>query len=263
MEARVLSMEIYICSHKRFEKKVPEGYQVIYVGPKNFSTANGITDDTGLEIAVKNEFYSELTALYWIWKNSSEDIVGLCHYRRFFVGRSGRLLSKAAIREMLAETDLIVPPKMWLPESVAAHFAEYHHAEDFERMRKVVRENHPAYAGAFEKMATRHWLYPLNMLIGQKTLIDEYCAWLFPLLFQLEDAIQPEKYEGYQRRLLGFLSERLFNVWIEKNQIVHREVYVRWAEKNLAQRLHAIASQKAIMLNHEYLASLSKKTMRL
>src|SRR6476660_2174831 len=44
------------------------------------------SDDTGQSISSRNKHYSELTGWYWIWKNVSDvDILGLCHYRRYFL----------------------------------------------------------------------------------------------------------------------------------------------------------------------------------
>jgi hypothetical protein len=51
---------------------------------------NYIGDDTGDSISDKNEYYSELTGLYWVWKNTKQDIVGSCHYRRYFIKKNIR-----------------------------------------------------------------------------------------------------------------------------------------------------------------------------
>ena len=42
-------------------------------------------DDVGDNISELNEFYGELTGLYWIWKNrkiGDDDIVGFCHFNK-------------------------------------------------------------------------------------------------------------------------------------------------------------------------------------
>ena len=55
-------------------------------------------------------------------------------------------------------------------------------------------------------------------IITKKHLFDEYMQWLFNILFTLEKRIDISNYDSYQKRVYGFLSERLFNVWIEKNK---------------------------------------------
>lgn len=51
------------------------------------------------------------------------------------------------------------------------------------------------------------------MIIAKKVL-DEYCSWLFDILFEVEKHLNLDSYDEYQRRMMGFLSERLIRVWI-------------------------------------------------
>lgn len=58
-----------------------------------------------------------------------------------------------------------------------------------------------------------------NIFIMKKELFEEYCEWLFTILFELEKIVDISRYDTYQSRLYGFISERLFNIWILKKDI--------------------------------------------
>ena len=54
-----------------------------------------------------------------------------------------------------------------------------------------------------------------NMFIMRRELLDEYCTWLFDILFEVERRLDISAYSGNDRRVFGFLGERLLDVWIE------------------------------------------------
>ena len=74
-------------------------------------------------------------------------------------------------------------------------------------------------------------LYIYNMFAMKKSLFDEYCAWLFDILFTLETRIDISDYDKYNARVFGFLSERLFNVWLEKKSLKVKTINVVFLEK--------------------------------
>lgn len=189
-----------------------------YIGVGNNKKINKVSlyDDTGDNIAVKNPNYCELTALYWIWKNDKSDIVGLEHYRRQFI-KGKKMLSKKSIQAYLNDYDVIVPCAFSLPRSVYQHYSEIHFEEDLLCVRGIIKNIHPEYLEDFDFLKKTNKLYLCNMLVSRKRFLDDYCNWLFNILFRLEREIDITKRDDYQKRVFGFLSERLFNVYLHHN----------------------------------------------
>lgn len=50
-------------------------------------------------------------------------------------------------------------------------------------------------------------------------LFDNYCSWLFDILFECEKRINIESYTVLQARIWGYMSERLLNVWIHNRNL--------------------------------------------
>ena len=55
-----------------------------------------------------NPWYCELTGMYYMWKHCNDDIVGLEHYRRYFVNKNNQLLNENEIRTILETNDVIM-----------------------------------------------------------------------------------------------------------------------------------------------------------
>lgn len=82
--------------------------------------------------------------------------------------------------------------------------------------RKIISQKYPDYILSFDKVMNGKKACMCNMFIMRKELLNEYCNWLFDILFELEEKIDISDRDDYQKRVFGFISERLFNVWIEK-----------------------------------------------
>ena len=53
-----------------------------------------------------------------------------------------------------------------------------------------------------------------NMFIMKKELLDDYCQWLFTILFQLQKEIDVHDMSQFDARFYGRVSEIIFNCWL-------------------------------------------------
>lgn len=230
-------MAMYVITHKHFEyKKLPVGYVPLLVGANKNANPDGfLTDNTGMNISDKNASYCEETGLYWLWKHSTDKLVGISHYRRFFAPFKNRqamdwyvlLHGTSPIAELSylnryleAGNDWILsqPEKMPLG-SLGAQFAAAHHRKDLDVTEKVIKDLYPDYSSDFDEVVYQNdWGSFYNMFYTSKSEMDAYCKWLFEVLFEVEKRTDISQYDSYQQRLYGFLSERLLNVWIHHRQ---------------------------------------------
>ena len=84
-------VKILVCCHKPDYFKSDDVYMPIHVGKAISKYELGIQDDvTGDNISKENPSCCELTGMYWAWKNlKNVDVIGLCHYRRYFDFNNG------------------------------------------------------------------------------------------------------------------------------------------------------------------------------
>lgn len=225
----IKSRKIFVVTHKEysFPQDSNSNYAPIKVG--NVSTDPSViifTDSSGDNIAHLNSSFCELTALYWIWKNVSDDVVGLVHYRRYFKPLKHSIILKD---KKIASSDdfdiseqgydvIVAKPRNYVVATIEKHYKKAHHAEDFDLLRQKIKTLHPNYLQSFDKVMLGKKLSLYNMFVGKKAVIDQYCQWLFNILFALEKEISYQEYDSYQKRIFGFMAERLFNVWLEKHK---------------------------------------------
>lgn len=216
---------IYIVSHKNVALPKRIGYQPIQVGFDRADFPGYIRDNTGDNISDKNASYCELTALYWIWKNAEAPFKGLVHYRRFFGRRMlssnpRHILGYDALCRMLERGDVVVArPALYHVSAREQLVTECCAPERFERMRDAVRALSSDYLGDFDAFFAGNRVSQYNMMFCRGPLLDDYCAWLFAILFEMEKDVDLSGESDYRRRLYGFLSERLMNVWIRHNHL--------------------------------------------
>ena len=189
----------------------------------------GLTrDDTGKNISAKNGSYCELTVLYWMAHNVDADWYGLCHYRRYFsLRRTGkdRILTRAQLLPMLDSADIFLPKKRhyWL-ETNFTQYAHAHHGEDLRKVRAALARLHPGQEEAFDRVMARRSGHRFNLMLMRRDALQSYVAELFPLLDAAD--IDTTGYSARDKRVHGFLAERLLDVWLAQQDYRVKELPV-------------------------------------
>lgn len=222
-------------------------YMPLHVGREGKGDLGYIGDNTGDNISSKNANYCELTGLYWAWKNLKCDYIGLCHYRRYF-GKKGkfityireekeRVFKKKDYEERLCDCDVLLPKAMNFDGmTIGEHYRQYHYWKDLEKTRLVLEKEYPTYVKSFDLVMNSNRGYFANMFVTNKSIFDSYCEWLFNILFKIEKENDLSAYDSYQARIYGFLSERLFNVFLHKQNFKILEADVLMIEENVKKK---------------------------
>ena len=220
---------IIIAAHKKYQMPTDEMYLPVHVGAKGKESIEDSgriyqRDDEGENISELNPYFCELTGLYWAWKNLKADYVGLAHYRRHFSlhphdnDKWGAVLKRSEIEQDLGKVRVFVPKKRWYYiETLYSHYAHTHYASQLDETRKIISERYPEYMDSFDKAVKQRWGYMFNMMIMERGLLNDYCSWLFDILFELRNRIGKEAEENldkFQGRFYGRISEIIFNVWL-------------------------------------------------
>lgn len=227
--------QIYIAAHKPTDYGIwdNELYTPVQVG--NNEDFLECRDNTGDNISQWNFLFAETTGLYWVWKNCHPQFIkGFCQYRRRlqFDGDMGGY-------------NIIVATPLIVSGSVRKNYSVCHSAEDMDLVEKIIKELYPSFAGSFDNIINKgNYLFYANGCIMSTENFDRFCEWLFSILFrfmeikgwtdpeQTKESIEKEIEEGrrssvdghvgaerkagngYQYQVLGFLTERLFTLWV-------------------------------------------------
>lgn len=261
-----MKVKMLVAAHKEYKMPLDkELYVPIFVGSDiNKNRPSGYqADNTGKNISSKNPNYNELTAIYWAWKNLDADIIGLNHYRRYFVdGRWVRkdfkhILNESAIVDKLKNNDVIVSKKRkYFIETIESHYVHSHDLQGITALKKVFKELDSNYKNALDSVLSSRSAHMFNMFIMKKSDFDNYCEWLFGILDEVEKNIDFSKLEGNEKRVMGFVSELLLDVWIKANnkRIIEQPVKFmennHWIKKILVFLLNKITGGHSIINTH-------------
>ncbi len=211
----MMSVNLFVMTHKPFKPPKDPIYIPLHVGRCNSKDLGFLGDDTNDSISSLNPYFCELTGMYWIWKNYlNADYIGICHYRRYLIDENGSIFAKSQLEKLLTDYDMITTKLLTLTCSYYQGFGENHHVKDLDTTKEVLKEKYPEYINTFETLVHGPHTYFGNIFVTSKEQYSNYCSWLFDILFEVQKRTDFTGYNGYQKRLFGFLSEFLQTVWI-------------------------------------------------
>ena len=232
---------IYVVTHKDIRLALPEGYRAIHAGhaqAKNFFGYVG--DDTGDNISRLNKFLDEITALYWIWKNTSHTHTGFVHYRRFLTTSTQKtfdaekILSSAEILELLREYDIIVAAEESFTDRTQRDMMIFstNAPELVDVSEKILRKHltrtHPDYLDAFDAVMNGFVFFMCGIHITRRNIFNAWCEWLFAFIIDATEELRAKvQFDGkdfddvphHWSRMMSFFAERLLTVWLMKNHL--------------------------------------------
>lgn len=239
-------VKILVATHKKYKMPTDEIYLPLHVGAEGKFDENGrevdfgiAKDNTGDNISYKNASFGTQTALYWGWKNVNADYKGLVHYRRHFLRKKVKkgedvlncVIDGNTLYPLLKKYKVFVPRKRhYYIESVYKHYSHTMNGgeDQLNITRKIIEEKCPKYLNSFDKCMKAKSAYIFNMMILETSLMDDYCSWLFDIIFELEKRVDISNYNDFDKRYIGRVTERLFNVWLlyklENNEISKSEI---------------------------------------
>lgn len=178
-----------------------------------------ITDDTGRNISEKNRMYCEMSAVYWIWKNTNHDWIGIEHYRR-------HLLVKP---EMLSDDiDAIMPlPYICYPNEMA-QFLRFTTENVKDAMFRALEALHPKEFEEYEKILYGKYQYTYDLVCARKYVFDNYCRWFFEITEYMEKNFSEEVPELIETRAFSYVAEVLTNLYFMYHQ---NDLRIRHVEK--------------------------------
>ena len=217
--------------HQKYQKNIMCNAGTISDSYRGALAGKGfVFDDDGDNISNLNWTFGDLTATYWIWKNSTNDVVGTSQYRRFW---DKSIESLAFQKNTLYVQDPIQFDQRTLKEQYIGSHGELGISmlDELSKANKI-----PLTPEMLERAYALNYLHGCNMFVAHKETYDKFCELLFGIIFQLHETYGDtiSELDGYNRRTPAFLGERVVAALIENREHFFPELNVvplKWRVK--------------------------------
>lgn len=217
------NLDIFICTHKDFESQVKNpSYRTIDSRLlRNVYKVSGVFDDKELSEQYHFNYVSHFVEL--------KDYVGFCHYRRYF-----KFLDNLPdISDIFSKSEVIIETPIEFNVTNAEIYSSCHNQEDLKITESIIESKFSEYLEAYRNFMNSKHFSPGNMFIMKKSNFLDYAdfmerfvnEWIAVVgtdmvkrVEENKEAYLKEGYPGnsvdYQSRIIGFIMERLTNVYI-------------------------------------------------
>jgi hypothetical protein len=169
-----------------------------------------LMDDSGDNISHLNKWLGDLTGLYWVWKNTNDEIVGTNQYRRFW--------NEDVIKniEFDENTLYVAQPYNFGDMTAMAQLIHHHGSIGLDILNEAATNKKINMdPKMIHGLAGIKGLSGCNMFFGHRKVFDKTCEILFEMILELYEGTKyslPYIQANNQTRLLAFLSERILNI---------------------------------------------------
>lgn len=220
------NIHIYISTFGKQKIIKVKNAQVIEVGGGKIANKNNfhnsLRDDSGINISSENEFFGELTGLYWIWKNISfqeNDLIGFAHYNKAL---------HVSLFEILKFFNSNGNHK-WC--ALEEHYNRDHpRPNELMAIKKILKTKYPEYYKIWNEIyasdGSGNSCRGGQLFITSRDEFQKYCEFLFDVLFELKKDLDTQfgssdgvyrDADKSMRRYCAFMGERLLNVYLRTN----------------------------------------------
>lgn len=160
-------------------------------------------DNTGVNISYKNKQYCEMSASYWVWKNTSHAWKGIEHYRRHMM---------VAPSYVADDIDVFLPlPYICYPDTMH-QFGRFVSEGVKQLLFDALKALHQAEYEDYCKILHGPYQYTYNLLVARRQVFDDYCTWFFQITEYMEQFgdVVPDIRDT---RALSYVAEVLTNLY--------------------------------------------------
>ena len=231
-------LNLYIITHKDFNNYITNtNYKILcddYFQLKNNYTLNIISTKNNNELFEKRIGYSEGSKIYYIWKQYKNNIikskyVGFNHYRRIF--NFGNKIPD--LDKIFKKYDVILNKRFRAKLTMKKQYYKSHNEKDLNEILNIIKNKFPKYYSIALKTIKSKKFYICNIFIMKSEDFIKYGNFVFTILNEFDknnNLISDENIKDYvlknkkkkkrkkfkveyQRRLQGFLLERISNIF--------------------------------------------------